>query len=94
LSWFVQKFEVNLSEAIYESVEDYPSFAQLFARRLKENVRPIDSKAILVSSVNYFPLFSYRNGEINSLLQLSIDLCLTNYSRLSWKISSKFAASF
>jgi hypothetical protein len=52
LNWFAQKFEVDLSEACQESIEDYPTFAQFFARRLKEGARPIDKKAILVRFKN------------------------------------------
>jgi len=45
--WFVKTYQVNLSEARREQVEDYKHFNDFFTRSLKSSARPIASSAII-----------------------------------------------
>ena len=45
--WFVKAYQVNLSEANREHVEDYKHFNDFFTRSLKSNARPIADSAII-----------------------------------------------
>ncbi len=52
MAWFIRKYNVNVDEAEHPP-EHYASLNLFFTRRLKEGVRPIDSKpGILVSPVD------------------------------------------
>lgn len=42
---FIQRYQVNMQEAIYPSPEDYVSFNDFFTRKLKKNTRTIDPNA-------------------------------------------------
>lgn len=39
--WFINTFDVDMSQAERESIEDYASFNEFFTRSLKEGARPI-----------------------------------------------------
>ncbi|MEM9242888.1 MAG: archaetidylserine decarboxylase [Pseudomonadota bacterium] len=39
--WFAHHYNVNLDEAEYNRLKDYPTFNAFFTRRLKDRVRPI-----------------------------------------------------
>jgi len=45
--WFVKKYQVNLSEAEIENIEDYTNFNDFFTRALKPNLRPISESEII-----------------------------------------------
>ncbi|MFD1259913.1 archaetidylserine decarboxylase [Entomomonas asaccharolytica] len=45
ISWFINRYKVNMSEAIYESYHEYKNFNEFFTRPLKEGMRPIDMAA-------------------------------------------------
>jgi phosphatidylserine decarboxylase len=45
--WFVESYQVNLSEAKREHVEDYKHFNDFFTRSLKSGARPITNSAII-----------------------------------------------
>ncbi len=47
IDWFVKTYQVNLSEAERERVEDYQHFNDFFTRALKSSVRPIAHSAII-----------------------------------------------
>ncbi len=38
---FIKQYKVDLSEAVYENADDYPSFNAFFTRALKEEARPL-----------------------------------------------------
>ena len=43
ISWFIDKYDVNMSEARMQSPEDFRHFNDFFTRELKEGAREIDS---------------------------------------------------
>lgn len=43
--WFIDRYKVNMSEAVYESYHEYKNFNEFFTRPLKEGMRPIDMAA-------------------------------------------------
>lgn len=45
ISWFIDRYKVNMSEAVYESYHEYKNFNEFFTRPLKEGMRPIDMAA-------------------------------------------------
>ncbi len=45
ISWFIDCYKVNMSEAVYESYHEYKNFNEFFTRPLKEGMRPIDMAA-------------------------------------------------
>ena len=47
ICWFVKKYQVNLSEAEIENIEDYSNFNEFFTRTLKLNLRPISESKII-----------------------------------------------
>ncbi len=49
--WFVNKYQVNLSEAVIENIEDYKNFNDFFTRALKLNLRPV-SESKMISPVD------------------------------------------
>lgn len=42
ISWFIDRYKVNMSEAVHESYHEYKNFNEFFTRPLKAGVRPID----------------------------------------------------
>lgn len=55
IRWFVKRYEVDLSEAQRENVEDYTDFNDFFTRALKPGLRPIQQENNgLVSPVDGF----------------------------------------
>jgi phosphatidylserine decarboxylase len=46
----IRKYHVNLSEALSENLDDYPSFNSFFTRQLKPDVRPIAAGSTTISS--------------------------------------------
>lgn len=42
ISYFIERYKVNMSEAVAESFHEYKSFNEFFTRPLKEGMRPID----------------------------------------------------
>lgn len=43
ISCFIDRYKVNMDEAVFESCHEYKSFNEFFTRPLKEGMRPIDS---------------------------------------------------
>ncbi|WP_020407566.1 archaetidylserine decarboxylase [Hahella ganghwensis] len=53
IKWFIDRYGVNMDEALKGSAEDYENFNDFFTRELKEGVRPIQGGAKkLVSPVD------------------------------------------
>lgn len=51
--WFIQRYGVNMDEALEPSPEAYPSFNAFFTRALKPGLRPVDeSPSVMVSPVD------------------------------------------
>jgi phosphatidylserine decarboxylase len=51
--WFIERYGVDMKEALEEDPEAYPSFNSFFTRELKPGLRPVDErKSILVSPVD------------------------------------------
>lgn len=42
ISWFIRRYQVNMSEAVYQSHHEYKNFNEFFTRPLREGMRPID----------------------------------------------------
>lgn len=42
IKWFIQHYQVNMQEAIFEHATDYESFNAFFTRKLKPNARPFN----------------------------------------------------
>lgn len=49
IRWFIEKYQVNMQEALLPTAESYRSFNAFFTRALKPSARPVDHKATLVS---------------------------------------------
>ncbi|BBB22433.1 phosphatidylserine decarboxylase [Abyssogena phaseoliformis symbiont OG214] len=47
IAWFVRSYQVNLSEAVCENIEDYQHFNDFFTRALKPNARKIADSLIV-----------------------------------------------
>lgn len=63
--WFIDRYGVNMSEALESDPEAYPSFNAFFTRALKPGLRPVDpDESVLVSPVD---------GTISQLGQISDD---------------------
>lgn len=43
ISWFIKRYQVDMSEALQEDPSAYPHFNDFFTRALKANVRPLDN---------------------------------------------------
>jgi len=43
IKWFINKFNVDMTEALYENIGVYETFNDFFIRELKENARPVVS---------------------------------------------------
>jgi len=53
ISWFIQKYGVNMAEAALQSPEDFRHFNDFFTRALKEDARPLDkTKKGIISPVD------------------------------------------
>jgi len=52
INWFKNKFQVDLSEAVIQNVDDFANFNAFFTRALKEGARPLDTESTLVSPVD------------------------------------------
>jgi phosphatidylserine decarboxylase len=53
LRWFVNAYNVDLSDALRTSVDQYKSFNDLFTRRLQDNARPLEGdEQTIVSPVD------------------------------------------
>ncbi|WP_151702863.1 archaetidylserine decarboxylase [Nitrincola alkalilacustris] len=50
INWFIKRYRVNMSEAIHENAEDYPSFNAFFTRSLKPGIRPVDPDTHSITS--------------------------------------------
>jgi phosphatidylserine decarboxylase len=51
--WFIERYGVNMNEALEPDPEAYPSFNAFFTRALKPGLRPIDDRAsVMVSPVD------------------------------------------
>lgn len=47
ISWFIKKYQVDLSDAVLENPKNYRSFNDFFTRKLKQNARPIANSSII-----------------------------------------------
>ncbi|WIO75017.1 archaetidylserine decarboxylase [Porticoccaceae bacterium LTM1] len=47
---FIKKFDIDLSEARYQSLESYDCFNEFFTRQLKPDLRPVDSNPDSIAS--------------------------------------------
>ncbi len=77
VSWYVKTWDVNLSEAERENIQDYSSLGDLFRRKLKPGARPIDPLCPLVSPCDGKVLIHGRvedNGELEQVKGLSYNL--------------------
>ena len=45
--WFIKQYQVNLSEAEIENIEDFISFNDFFTRAIKPGLRPISESDII-----------------------------------------------
>ena len=45
--WFVKHYQVNLSEAKIENIDDFTHFNDFFTRSLKSSLRPISSSKLI-----------------------------------------------
>lgn len=77
--WFVKAYQVNLSEALRENVEDYQHFNDFFTRALKPQAReigssniicPVDGAVSQASEISHATIFQAKNRyyTVSSLL--------------------------
>jgi phosphatidylserine decarboxylase len=53
IRWFIDRYGVNMSEALESELEAYPSFNAFFTRALKPGLRPVDETGnVLISPVD------------------------------------------
>ncbi len=50
ISYFLKRYDVNMKEALIEDPFTYPSYHAFFIRKLKPQLRPIDAKALSITS--------------------------------------------
>ena len=41
LKWFIRKFDVDMSDAVYTDINVYQTFNEFFTRSIKKEVRPV-----------------------------------------------------
>ncbi|ABL02125.1 phosphatidylserine decarboxylase [Candidatus Ruthia magnifica str. Cm (Calyptogena magnifica)] len=70
IAWFVKSYQVNLSEAVRENIEDYQNFNDFFTRALKPDARkiadslivcPVDGKVSKVGNINNTQIIQAKN---------------------------------
>lgn len=65
-SWYIKKYECDMSEALEPDHLKYSSFQSFFGRELKPGVRTIDSLAMLTSpsdgTVEFYKCVKYLGG--------------------------------
>lgn len=66
IRWFVDKYDIDMSQALEENPEAYACFNDFFTRALKPDARPIDSNKTLVSPADgaISQLGAIKNGRI------------------------------
>ncbi len=90
--WFVKKYQVNLSEAEIENIEDYSNFNDFFTRALKSNLRPISTTKIIspvdgvvsqAGKIQDFQIFQAK-GRQYSVSELLADKALQEFENGSF----------
>ena len=90
--WFVKKYQVNLSEAEIENIEDYKNFNDFFTRALKSNLRPISATKIIspvdgivsqAGKIQDFQIFQAK-GRQYSVSELLADKALQEFENGSF----------
>ncbi|MEC7595615.1 MAG: archaetidylserine decarboxylase [Pseudomonadota bacterium] len=90
--WFVKKYQVNLSEAEIENIEDYKNFNDFFTRALKSNLRPISASKIIspvdgvvsqAGKIQDFQIFQAK-GRQYSVSELLADKALQEFENGSF----------
>lgn len=70
IAWFVKSYQVNLSEAVRENIEDYQHFNDFFTRALKPDARkiadsliicPVDGRVSQVGNINNAQIIQAKN---------------------------------
>ncbi|MGF7186823.1 phosphatidylserine decarboxylase [Desulfitispora alkaliphila] len=67
---FVQELSIDMSEAERENLNDYESFNDFFARKLKDQARPICKDSDCVISPADGRLLAYENIDMNNVVQI------------------------
>jgi len=90
--WFVKKYQVNLSEAEIENIEDYSNFNDFFTRALKPKLRPISESEIIspvdgvvsqAGKIQEFQIFQAK-GRQYSVSELLADKALQEFENGSF----------
>lgn len=66
---FVEKFQIDMSEAKREDITSYNSFNDFFTRELKKDARPISENNNILISPADGRIFAYENINIKNLIQ-------------------------
>src|SRR5476651_2697987 len=69
ISHFIYRYQVDMSLAAIERVEDYPCFNRFFTRALKANARPLAADPLLIVCPCDGNISQIGRLEENSLLQ-------------------------
>lgn len=64
IRWFINKYKVDLSDAVYEKIEEYQSFNDFFTRALKPEKRPIAKGLISPVDGMVSQCGSIENGDL------------------------------
>ncbi|WP_425448461.1 phosphatidylserine decarboxylase [Dethiothermospora halolimnae] len=67
---FINALDIDMSEAVKESHDMYSNFNDFFARRLKDDTRPINKDNNILISPADGRVFAYENIDINKVLQI------------------------
>lgn len=67
---FINDLDIDMSEAVKESHDMYSNFNDFFARRLKDDTRPIAEDNNTLISPADGRVFAYENIDINKVLQI------------------------
>lgn len=69
IAWFIEQYEVDLSEAVNEDAKSFSHFNDFFTRELKPGIRPVEDNALAIACPADGAISEIGDIEVGSLLQ-------------------------